>query len=142
MFNTKIDTWILALLLIAVTACLGGIVQNWESISDGYWWAGVLLGIGILLPLWLLVATRYYLSDTTLYVRCGPLHWEIEIGDIENVEPTNEARAGPALSLDRLRIDYAGGRRIDISPMPRKAFLQQLDYRRRQLGEAQSAASS
>ena len=135
MFNTKIDTWLLALLLIAVTACLGGIVQNWESIKGAYWWVGVLLGIGIVLPLWLLLATRYYLS--------GPQRWDIEIRDIEAVEPTHASSVSPALSLDRLRIDYSGGQRIDISPVPRQAFLQQLDYRRRQIAEqAQSPAAS
>ena len=143
MFNTKIDTWLLALLLIAVTACLGGIVQNWESIKGAYWWVGVLLGIGIVLPLWLLLATRYYLSDSELFVRCGPLRWDIEIRDIEAVEPTHASSVSPALSLDRLRIDYSGGQRIDISPVPRQAFLQQLDYRRRQIAEqAQSPAAS
>jgi len=143
MFNTKIDAWILALLLIGVTLCLGGIVQNWESISGAYWWVGVLLGAAILVLLWPLVATRYYLSDTQLFVRCGPLHWEIGIGDIEAVEPTQSSSAGPALSSDRLRIDYGAGRRLEISPVPRQAFLQQLDYRRRQItGQAQSPATS
>jgi len=143
MFNTKIDAWILALLLIAVTLCLGGIVQNWESISGAYWWVGALLGMAILILLWPLVTTRYYLSDTKLLVRCGPLSWEIDIGDIQAVEPAQSSSASPALSTDRLRIDYGGGRRIEISPVPRQAFLQQLDYRRRQIaGHAQSPASS
>lgn len=130
-FNSKTDMWVLVLLMTSVAACIAGGAQYWSFVSTTHWWVGVLLVLGIVLPLWLLLTTRYYLSDTSLSIRCGPFSWDIPVADIASIAPTNDMRSGPALSLDRMRIEYGSGRNVLISPEPRAEFLRQLEYRRR-----------
>jgi hypothetical protein len=49
--------------------------------------------------------------------------------DIRTVTPTRNPLSSPALSLDRLRIDYGRGRRIMVSPRDPGAFLRELRRR-------------
>lgn len=131
-FNSKIDLWILILLLTAVAACLWGIGSIWDTNTAIFWPVAVFLTVASLIPLWLLVSVRYFLSDDSLRVRCGPRKWQISIKDITSVTPTHDPKASPALSLDRLLIEYGDGSRVMISPEPRQEFLRQLEYRRKQ----------
>jgi hypothetical protein len=130
-FNSKIDLWLLIVILTAVAACLWGIGAIWDADSVVFWPAAAILAVGIGLPVWILASLRYYLSDDTLRVRCGPSEWKIAIRDIRSVSATNEARTSPALSFDRLLIEYGDGGRVLISPEPRAEFLRQLEYRRK-----------
>jgi Bacterial PH domain len=135
-FNSKMDLWILIVVLSAVAACVWGLAAYWaELLARGWLVTGLVavpLAIGILLPLWLIVSLRYFLSPDTLRVRCGPFQWRISIRQITSVGPTQNPLASPAMSLDRLRIEYGPGQALAISPDPRDEFLRQLEYRRRQ----------
>jgi hypothetical protein len=46
------------------------------------------------------------------------------------VDSTRNPLSSPAMSLDRLRIEYGQGKAIMISPEPRAEFLRQLEHRR------------
>lgn len=133
-FNSKMDLGLLILILTAVAACLWGIATVWDSQPAVVWPVMGLLAVGILTPLWVLVSLRYYLSNETLRVRCGPFHWQIPIRRIHAISPTNNLRSSPALSLDRLLVEYGDDRQILISPEPRDEFLRQLEHRRKQAG--------
>jgi hypothetical protein len=135
-FNSKIDTWLLLVILGAAATCFAVGAQYWDFVSGAYWWVGVLLLLSGLFPLWFLFTTRYAMSDAELLIHSGPLSWIVPIAEITKLEPSNNAISNPALSLDRLEIRYGQGRSIMISPEPRKAFVQQLEYRRRQLSTA------
>jgi len=135
-FNSRIDLWLLILVLTAVSLCVWIIADNWEAMLARGWLFTTLiaapLSAGILLPLWLLISLRYFLSDEMLRVRCGPFHWRIAIRDITAVSETREPLSSPAMSFDRLRIEYGDGRAVAISPEPRAEFLRQLEHRRSQ----------
>jgi len=133
-FSSKIDLWLLILLLTGVSACVWGIAKIWDANAAILWPVALLLAVGILLPLWVLVSLRYFLSDDSLRVVCGPFRWQIAIKEISVVSPTHNYKSSPALSLDRLLIEYGEGRRITISPEPRKEFLRQLEHRRKPAG--------
>jgi len=90
--------------------------------------------------LWVFLGTSYRIDANTLTVRSGPLCWVIALSEIESVTPTREARSGPALSLDRLRILYGGGRKMLISPRDKERFLRDLDRSRAQALGAGSRA--
>ena len=136
-FNSKIDLWILILLLSAVALCGWILADYWTLLLRRGWLLASLLAvplaIGIVLPLWIVTSLKYYLSDRSLRVRCGPFQWRIAISDIKGVDPTRNSVSSPALSLDRLRIEYGAGRAVLISPEPREEFLRQLEHRRRQV---------
>ena len=132
-FNSKIDLWLLILILTAVSICLWALAAIWDSGDAIRWGAVAALAVGILLPLWVVVSLKYFLSDDNLRIRCGPFKWSIPIRDISAVTPTNSPWSSPALSLDRLSVVYGGGHSIMISPEPRAEFLRQLEYRRKQV---------
>lgn len=130
-FSSKTDLWLLIVLLAVPVSCFLVFAQFWRELTGALWWAGLMLAAAAILPLWLLVATRYSMSDSELFVRCGPFRWIVPIADITNVERTRNPRSNPALSLDRIRIDYGEAGSILISPEPRDAFLRQLEHRRK-----------
>jgi len=130
-FNSKIDLWLMILVLTVVAACFWGAAVIWDSDRIILWPVAAILVVGILAPIWVLISLRYFLSDDNLRVRCGPFRWQIPIRDIKAVSPTNDTKASPAMSFDRLQIDYGEDGRLLISPEPRAEFLRQLEYRRK-----------
>lgn len=130
-FRSKVDAWLGAVLIGAPILAVASILRN--AIPEG---SAVILSVALLavlpvgLPLWLLCSTHYTLTATDLAVRCGPLSWHVPLKDIRTVQPTRNPLSSPALSLDRLRIDYGLGHSIMISPTDRERFLRELDARR------------
>lgn len=68
---------------------------------------------------------RYLLEGDHLLVRAGLLRWKVPYKAITAVELTMNPLSSPALSLERVRIDYAG-RSIMVSPVERAEFVQAL----------------
>lgn len=132
-FRSKVDMWLLILLFLPAAACFTGAAQYYTAVSTRYWWLGILLAVGIVMPLWLFFSLKYFMSDTELRVRCGPFRWTIGIGEISKIAATKAAWSNPAMSLDRIRISYGQGRSVVISPEPRHEFLRQLEARMERL---------
>lgn len=91
------------------------------------------LHILLLLPLafcvWTLLATYYVIDATSLIAYSGPFHWTVPLRDIRSVRPSRDLRSGPALSLERLRVEFGAGKVLMISPRDRDAFLADLVQR-------------
>jgi hypothetical protein len=85
--------------------------------------------IGLAVCVWTLLGTYYVVDATALIVRSGPFHWIVPLREIRSVQPTRDIRSGPALSFDRLRIEFGGGRVILISPREKAEFLADLARR-------------
>jgi membrane protein YdbS with pleckstrin-like domain len=130
-YSSKIDVWLAAVVTLGAIVAAAAAWQVAVAPIPGKW-AIVLpiLLIGVALPAWIFLATRYTLTQTDLLVRSGPFRWLVPLRAIDRVVPTRCPLSSPALSLDRLRIDYGGGRSIMISPRARETFLQDLDRRR------------
>jgi len=127
-YRSRVD----ALLIVAL---LGVPLALFMSLGSGLLGLPIGLRLATLLPLivlftlmlWSLLATHYTIDADNLTVRSGPMRWVIALSQIESVAPTRDARSGPALSLDRLRICYGGGRQILISPKDKEAFIRDLE---------------
>ncbi len=89
----------------------------------------LLLGVyfGLVFPL------RYGVDDTHLLVRFGICCQRIPLADIREVYPTRSALGSPALSLDRLHVQYGDGffKGVMISPADRDGFLDDLAQKAR-----------
>jgi hypothetical protein len=73
--------------------------------------------------------TTYVVRDGALHIRSGPLRWAIQIADITRVSATTDASSAPALSLDRISVQYRTGQRervVLVSPTDRPAFVRAL----------------
>jgi membrane protein YdbS with pleckstrin-like domain len=130
-FRSKVDTWLVLILAVSALLVLVGVgaAARTGEMSLAAAAATVLVAAGI--PVWIFTTTRYDLSDGTLRVRSGPFRWSIPVADIKSITPTHNPLSSPALSLDRLRIEYGQGRAVMISPNDKDAFLRVLETHRR-----------
>ena len=127
-YKSKIDWW-LGLLIAAVI--LISLVAGLKALSayspDATWNALLIGGPGIVLPIVLLLTTRYIIADNHLVVWSGPFRWRITISEISAITPSHDPIASPAWSLNRLRIDYGRKKSILISPRDRDGFIRQIE---------------
>ena len=79
--------------------------ENFRSKVDAW----LLAVMGTALPLWILTTTHYKLDDRTLSINSGPVHWQVSLAKISAVILTRNPLSSPALSLDRLQIQYGSG---------------------------------
>ena len=87
--------------------------------------AGLVVLIAVLVP-WVFASTYYVVDVRELKVVSGPFRWRIPLRDITRVTPTRAWWSSPALSLDRLCIEYGNGKWILVSPVRREEFLSAL----------------
>ena len=72
---------------------------------------------------------RYQVTGREILVRSGLLRWTIPIADLHRACATRGLRPAPALSMQRLRLDFQKGDRVcslHISPVDPQAFLEAL----------------
>ncbi len=138
-FPSAVDRWLAVLLVGLPVACFGfGLWLTSLSVAGGL----VCIGSGLAMGLGMLVflPCRYSLRDHSLDVRAGLIRQTIRYTDIRNVTPTRSLLGGPALSLDRLRIDHRNGS-VLVSPKERETFLREIEKRIRAAGVSAAAMS-
>ncbi len=137
-YRSKIDAWLIAVLALALALAMFGLYETATVDPQQTAWLAALIAVfGVGLPVHLLLTTRYELDARQLEVRSGFFKWIVPLKDVSAITPTRNPLSSPALSLDRLRIDY-GGKSIMISPQDKQAFLREFESRRR----ADKAATS
>ena len=123
-FKSKIDRWLLYLLIAVmvfeVVVMSAAAMQADSPLEATVLIIAALVIVGLLGSM--LIGTHYTVDGNTLRIRCGPFRWQVPVDAIESVEPTRNPLSSPALSLDRLRIQY-GKRRIFVSPADKAGFL-------------------
>jgi hypothetical protein len=130
-YRSKVDTWLGAILGGVPFASVFAAWQLVHAPVFGRWIVAVpILLLGVCLPLSLLFFTTYRITDASLRIRSGFFTWEIPIQAISKAESTNDPVSSPALSLDRIRIEYGHTKSVVISPVNKTDFLRDL----RQLG--------
>jgi hypothetical protein len=125
-FKSRYDTWLRIIFWINNLLLLASMVAllvhgALSSLIVALFVALVLAGV-----LWMQFATYYRIDDTILFVRCGPLRWTIPLSTISSATLTDDPTAGPALSLQRVRVEFTKNGRKDeifISPDDREAFI-------------------
>lgn len=129
-YQSKVDGWLKAVLLLTALSCAVAVLAPGLAGAPLLALAvSPMLLVGIGLPLWLLNSTCYTLGEDKLEAKCGPFRWTVPLAEIRRLSETRNASASPALSLDRIRIDYGQGRWIMVSPRDRDAFLAELRSR-------------
>ena len=129
-FRSKVDTWLAALVIIAAFSTLAGVVYAWRVDPRIWPFSLMIVVITLGLPAWIFANTRYDLDDQSLHIISGPFRWLIPVADISAMTETRNPLSGPALSFDRLRIHYGGGKFVLISPLSRDAFVRAVNARK------------
>jgi Bacterial PH domain len=123
-FRSKVDTWLLLVVLASAFTALAG--ASLALRSGAGWFPTLLIAlIGSALPIWILVSTKYTVSQAHVLIQSGPFRWCIAVPSITRIASTRSPVSSPALSLDRLRIEYDGGKKaLMVSPLEREQFVQ------------------
>ncbi|MBT8135391.1 MAG: PH domain-containing protein [Gammaproteobacteria bacterium] len=124
-FETRRDSWLMAIIYSSVFLLL---MTAWSGFAwrNMHWSAVVLTAIGLgcaLLLLWVRFGTYYVIADRVLHIYHGPYRWRIPLDQIEHVAPTRSCFSSPALSMERVKITYGGGKTVMISPERQQEFL-------------------
>ena len=128
-FESKRDLWLVLLLRIMPLAVLVVVADAWYLQHHDM--RGPIAGAFILILFELLffeslLRSTYYLIDAgTLVIRSSIFTWRVPIAEIRSITTTRSALTSPALSLDRLRIEY-GRKVILVSPEDRQRFIDSL----------------
>lgn len=89
---------------------------------------GVLIMAVILLFIGHLYVNTYYtIGGTTLIVKSGlVVHKKIDINSIKTIKETNTLLSAPALSFDRLEVNWGDDTGLVISPRNKKEFIEHI----------------
>lgn len=127
-FASVRDTWLVVLGLSAAAVSVVALVPLLRADIVGVVKlviAGLLI-LTVVLVSWVYLGTYYVVEAGELKVRSGPFHWRILIAEIHRISPTRAPWSSPALSLNRLCIDYGDGKWILLSPERREEFIHSL----------------
>ena len=119
-FQSKKDIW-LAVLIWGVIILMFFMMITEQNI--------VVYIVGILnnaLLLWLWFGTNYKIDDENLIVKSGPFKSTIDIKSIKKLRATKTLLAGPALSIDRIEIQYKRYDSVIVSPKEKNKFIESL----------------
>lgn len=129
-FRSKKDWWILGF-IIAATGIL--LQMLWSMQLRGtlaeYPEHGIVYALVIAIMWWPVLNTRYIVTQDRLIIRSMFLKWSILRSDIQQITPTNNPLSSPALSLDRLKIDYhkdGKSKSVLVSPKDKQKFIEVL----------------
>jgi hypothetical protein len=128
-FESKRDLWIVLLLRALPIAILIAIGVSWVHRTGDV--RGPLAGALIVIALEVFLfepifrSTYYVIDGATLVIRSSFLTWRVPIAEITRVTPTRNPLSSPALSLDRLQIEY-GRKLILVSPEEKERFIEAL----------------
>jgi hypothetical protein len=121
-FNSKIDIW-LGVLIVAVAAMVLKTAYLIFLQPYGFFEAAMLVVLGAILPMWVLFSTNYHVIDENLWINSGPFRWKIPALSISRIGFSKSWKPSPALSLDRIVIEYDGDKLILVSPKEKTKFL-------------------
>lgn len=125
-FESKRDAWLVWMMRGIPAAVLLVIGYAWymshHDLRGPIIGAFILLFAEIFFFEAILRSTYYMIEGATLLIRSSGITWRVPIAEIRSITPTRSPSSSPALSLDRLQIEY-GGRRILVSPEDRHKFI-------------------
>ena len=128
-FESKRDLWLVLVLRGVPFIVFAAIATAWygshRSLAGPAAGAALLILVEIFFCESLLRSTYYVIDGDTLVIRSSFLRWRVPIAKIQSITPTGNPLSSPALSLDRLRIDY-DGRQIMVSPEEKQRFIEAL----------------
>ena len=132
-YRSKVDWWLWLVVSVgAVMILFGSVSLLVNPPQDGL--PNVWIGLGMLAMAafmgWILFSVYYVITANDLLVRAAFFRWRIPLDQITEVYPTHNPLSSPALSLDRLRVNYErpSGRTwwVMISPKEKEQFLDDL----------------
>ncbi|RUO24433.1 hypothetical protein CWE09_11255 [Aliidiomarina minuta] len=122
--SSRVDNWFLLLVVaVAIFSLLAATLLSLRGLSL---LGLILLLLGAVLPMWVVMSTRYHITEEDLLVRAGPFRWRLALSSISKIEPCHNGVIAPALSRERIKITYQGSNSLMVSPSDRYSFIMDL----------------
>lgn len=121
-YKSKVEKPVLIPLAVVLVA-----IGIW-LLREGVWLGAAAVGVVLAFLAYLYYSTAYELTaNNTLRIRIGFFYnKEIYIRSIKKIRPTRNAFASPALSGDRIEIQFNRYERVLISPEEKTEFISRL----------------
>jgi Bacterial PH domain len=129
-YRSKNDTWLISVIAASVILTIlagAALILFGEEIWLRF--IGIVIIIASIVPVLLTTPISYTIDSSSLHVRAGYKHWSIPLQDIIAVRPVRDWISSPALSLNRVEIEYrdwGGNSFLLISPARTEHFLNEL----------------
>jgi Bacterial PH domain len=129
-YKSKKDTWLIVVIVASMLVTLlagAALILFAPAIWERF--IGIVIMLASLVPILLTTPVSYTIDGHSLHVRGGYKHWAIPLQNILAVRPSRVWIASPALSMDRLEIEYKdweGTSLLLISPERTDHFLNEL----------------
>ena len=128
-FESKRDPWLVLMFRLTPFVVLLAVGGGWYAEHHDLRGPIAAVFVLVLFELFffesLLRGTYYVIDAGTLLIRSSFFTWRVPIAEIRSITPTRSGRSSPALSLDRLRIEYRG-KAIMVSPDDQRRFIEAL----------------
>lgn len=133
-YQSRMDflTVLVNLMTVFVVDVAGLFTSSKALIPDSGVTALALFIVAVTVPVALFLfffPVRYLLGHSELIIRSGILRWRIPVENIHRAVRLRSIVPSPALSSERIRIDYSKGKRVKrlfLSPTDRTGFLNDL----------------
>ena len=131
-YKSKIDLWLIIVLTGSSLLLLTLVYRNFDSQNLHADLIFSVLLSALAFVIWLPIPTTYYVvDDDVLKIHSIFLKWEIPLSSIETIEKTSDALSAPALSLDRIKIEYKKAgihKSIMVSPRNHTEFIKKISF--------------
>ena len=94
------------------------------TVFNLFWGLIGLIAIGLLIWIWF--GTGYRIENETIKIQNGPFKWKISIKEINSISKRKSLLATPALSVDRLVLQYGKYGDMLLSPKNECEFIELL----------------
>jgi hypothetical protein len=119
-FRSRVDGWFIAVAVVVIGVGVVGAIAASTAGTALLPALVVLPAIGLVVWVWR--STRYVVTSTSLLVRSVFVHVAVPLADITCLRRTSSPLSAPALALDRIEVQHAGGA-VVISPARRAEFV-------------------
>lgn len=131
-FRSRVDGWLRVVFIVVLVTDAGAFLAVSLADPSIAWTAVIAAAPSALLIGSIWAFTLYRFEAETLRIRSGPFGWRVPLGAVTRVTRTRSAASAPALSLNRLVIEWSeeGRKRtVVVSPEAEQAFIDELRRR-------------
>lgn len=126
-YKSKVDWWMAIILIFLPVWSIGMTIFLYSSNNETEGQFALVITAAIFILYFVFVfPIKYKLGEEQLIIRFGLIHSSIPYKSIKSVKPSRNPLSAPALSLDRLAIDFGKFLPALISPVNKQDFLKEL----------------
>ncbi len=129
-FRSAVDPWFYGLAISLPIAIICVAIPTLASVEELTLAVLILFALAAVafVPVWLLFSTYYRVDSAILRIQAGPFSWSVPLEQIRSVTASRTWFSSPALSTNRLKIEYGKQRSVLVSPKKRVAFIEAIGY--------------